>query len=159
MKEETIPMKANELRIGNYVNSSIEEIGILRVSTINNTYINGCDIKFLHPIPLTEEWLIKLGFEKEEPYSWNGNGHDWQPETNRTECVDFVKDEYFIRFERWGYESEEQKQWVWSEQVLFYHNEWYARCKDNQVYANINYVHNLQNLIFCLTGEELTLTP
>ncbi len=59
-------MEANELRIGNYVESSIEEIGMLKVLAIttarNTNYINACDIKFIEPIPLTEEWLLKFGF-------------------------------------------------------------------------------------------------
>jgi len=50
-------MKAQELRIGNYVNDSI---GLITIG------LNG-NIKFAdayHPIPLTEEWLLKLGFDK-----------------------------------------------------------------------------------------------
>jgi hypothetical protein len=49
-------MKASELRIGNYVNDSI---GLITIG------LNG-NIKFAdayHPIPLTEEWLMKFGFE------------------------------------------------------------------------------------------------
>jgi hypothetical protein len=50
-------MKANELRIGNYVNDSI---GLITIG------LNG-NIKFAdayHPIPLTEEWLLKFGFNE-----------------------------------------------------------------------------------------------
>ena len=65
-------MKANELRINNWVLHG----GVIQfVESINNTstgmadcclseHDNGCrDIK---PIPLTEEWLIKFGFEVEK---------------------------------------------------------------------------------------------
>ena len=58
-------MKANELRIGNYVNLTKDNF-----KTVNLYQLEGFDIYKLDesecfdikPIPLTEDWLFKLGF-------------------------------------------------------------------------------------------------
>ena len=60
-------MKANELRIGNYVEYSGELVNIVGI-TEEHPFINMITIDYLEyeeirPIPLTEEWLIKFGFE------------------------------------------------------------------------------------------------
>ena len=67
-------MKASELRIGNYINEV--EDGLIIVNSIDsrehrfyvtdqNGDINGED--FIEPIPLTEEWFVKFGFDS-DPY-------------------------------------------------------------------------------------------
>ena len=59
-------MKATELRIGNFVyeyndsviiNISCWEFEKARLENNQN------ELKWLNPIPLTEEWLVKFGFE------------------------------------------------------------------------------------------------
>jgi hypothetical protein len=55
-------MKANELRIGNY----IHHLG--RVMEVKKTYYVSLILDFCEPIPLTEEWLLKFGFEKSSYY-------------------------------------------------------------------------------------------
>ena len=66
-------MKATELRISNLV-SHIEESNVLVIDSINreSVWVNESpdyhyemDIELISPIPLTEEWLIKLGFTKD----------------------------------------------------------------------------------------------
>ena len=104
-------MKANELRIGNYVNDSI---GLITIG------LNG-NIKFAdayHPIPLTEEWLVKFGFEKTT--KWNNVQH--------TKGILQIRNLY----------------------ILFVKGR-------NQSWINLKHVHQLQNLYFALTGEELTI--
>jgi hypothetical protein len=63
-------MKANELRLGNLIlkNNEIHEISSLffvdlHDGTIRENYNNSYIIE---PIPLTEEWLLKFGFKKNE---------------------------------------------------------------------------------------------
>jgi hypothetical protein len=75
MINETKQMTANELRIGNLVRDKISktEIKIIELTEQSiGTYVvdrnkfplsNGWSIE---PIPLTEEWLLKLGFEKQK---------------------------------------------------------------------------------------------
>lgn len=58
-------MEARELRIGNFVYDAIENIH--QITSIDNVDLGllGCSIelRFAKPIPLTEEWLLKFGFE------------------------------------------------------------------------------------------------
>lgn len=62
-------LKANELRIGNYLNgkqghviiTEIRENNIVKIHDNTSIFHVGTCLK---PIPLTEEWLFKFGFEK-----------------------------------------------------------------------------------------------
>lgn len=68
-------LKANELRIGNYVKhkSQIRKIIELnlrycKTDLINNVNYNSDSLSQyldLQPIPLTEEWIFKFGFQKD----------------------------------------------------------------------------------------------
>ena len=103
-------MKATELRIGNYYLAF--GVDLKQVETLTKDKIL---IDFT-PIPLTEEWLLKLGF-----YKYKGNNSDCFLNGFETAC---------------------------NMTMLFW--------KGNQI-KNIKYVHQLQNLYFALTGEELTI--
>jgi hypothetical protein len=118
-------MKANELRIGNLVCYSedntifkiyaIERDGFSVENQIEATWIECGEFE---PIPLTEEWLKKNGFERK-----GLNGYL----TIFTPCGKGLvfKDNYFI----------------------------FAGVT---IETPIKYVHQLQNLYFALTSEELT---
>lgn len=57
-------MKANELRIGNYVQHQLSgELIIIKAEHIEQLEF-GMDQDILQGIVLNEEWLIKLGFDK-----------------------------------------------------------------------------------------------
>ena len=86
-------IKAEELRIGNLVWDNYG--GIYKVVNINSEgfdYIDAVKPNFkaigryeldsLEPIPLTEEWLVKFGFEQEEI----------QTKSDGTTEIGFVKD-------------------------------------------------------------------
>lgn len=117
-------MKASELRIGNYVKcDSIPEVGILKISVINKDFVNGCNIELIKPIPLTEEWLLKFGFDKWNDYCYcNGK---------------IAVEGLFKKF---------------NESICL------LRCGNDDYVelTNIKHVHQLQNLYFALTNEELT---
>jgi hypothetical protein len=51
-------MRANELRIGNWVKSKTHNVEY-KVTLIEEDY----DYSHTEPIPLTEEWLVKFGFK------------------------------------------------------------------------------------------------
>ena len=140
-------MKVNELRIGNLVKNQkgiIEEIqGIystsvdIEVSTKSYIGLLG-DFK---PIPITEEWLIKFGFEKSE------DGY-WQKESTNQGFV-FWEDDGCVSVP-----------YTWIESVNdLSETSKVAESKVNYCMVNSNggfeYVHQLQNLYFALTTEEL----
>ena len=77
-------MTANELRVGNYFNvlgrdRVLQGVSNTSANTVLYTYyadfIGLLPIKLIHlkPIPLTEEWLLKFGFEKDNGYYFNGS--------------------------------------------------------------------------------------
>jgi len=107
-------MKATQLRIGN-----ITSLGI--VFLINQDVFSVIDSKGdwfkntlteIKPIPLTEEWLIKLGAKKDK-----------------------IDNTYYL-----------------SQLEIMLPN--FFRYKTS-IISRIDYVHQLQNLYFALTGEEL----
>jgi len=113
-------IKANELRIGNII---LDEKGDVVCVTIDTFYWlaecvrNEEDYK---PIPLTEEWLVKLGFEK----------HEF---SNYEYCKGLFNLAHSNKLNPTG---------------MFYEAERGTYLK---------HVHQLQNLYFALTGEELTI--
>ena len=68
-------MKASELRLGNlfieeYSGKIIEVIGLEKNRiTFSGLFLDKWQAK---PIPLTEEWFLKLGFETDNIEWWNG---------------------------------------------------------------------------------------
>lgn len=119
-------MKANELRIGNYVyfHGDVEEINMVDgFGVIGREEQPLCSIDEVEPIPLTEEWLLRFGFE-EEGESFNLNDFS----------IELIGDDG-----RWC--------------TYFFDTYHSVECS----LSLIKYVHQLQNLYFALTGEELIL--
>jgi hypothetical protein len=115
-------MKPAELRIGNLVeyNRNVVECVDVMCDGINTKYIEGINIGFIQPIPLTEEWLLRFGFDRHIKFS-NHNG--------------WLLNGWFINSKNYDF------------MVL----------GSSVVLAKIKHIHQLQNLYFALTGEELTL--
>ncbi len=113
-------MKANELRIGNWIMESdgrIEPVWEIEAILVDNEMsVNDCPVSTIHPIPLTEEWLLRFAF-------------------------------YFIHG---AYMTSGDMYLTYSSL-----NGWFINGNEK---IEIEYVHQLQNLYFALTGEELTLT-
>lgn len=113
-------MKSNELRLGNYilVNNNLQQVVELPLPS-------NCTEENTEPIPLTEEWLVKIGFEKR--YSGYGakgyKGYDF-----------IIEDSFDI--------------------CAFTDGIYYSDCGYK---LKINHIHQLQNLYFALTGEELAI--
>lgn len=122
-------IQANELRIGNLVNVNGETI---EVSDINSLGIDNHygEVKYelseLQPIPLTEDILLKCGFEIEKHY-------DSKYELNHGQYI-FVID--FLTFLKIYIKGVDE--------CLFFDEA-------------VNGFHQLQNLYFALTNEELTI--
>ena len=135
-------MKAEELRIGNCLDGRrgfvvIEEIRkdrcMVKVEDSTSSFIVGGEAPCLTPIPLTEEWLLKLGFSKIV--------FDSDEEGYRVEYrVNLIDDkDYIVVFDDMS--------------VGTYSNGDMAHV----IYPIKQHVHTLQNLYFALTGEELKL--
>jgi hypothetical protein len=69
-------MEVKDLRIGNYIQYKkghlskvdcidiMDEFGTVTVSGLDSKYIDGSySLEHFEPIPLTEEWLIKFGYD------------------------------------------------------------------------------------------------
>jgi len=128
-------LQANELRLGNWVTvnnpeyrpketgipTQVTEVGRSSKGTVIGVEVNNEDfgqfIRFIEPIPLTEDWLLKFGIiENSTSFS------TWDVPTG-------VKE---LRLKKQaGY--------------LFYNG------------LIIEHVHQLQNLYFALTSQELTI--
>lgn len=140
-------IKANELRINNILNYTTAENDILP------TTLGWQDIKWIsedpkgfnlvhYPIPLTEEWLLKFGFETEDAE------------------IDFM--EYSIEYEdnSYIYTICNDGGLNNADKYPFYINlkncgSKYGWQVDSKI--EIKYVHTLQNIHFALTGQELKL--
>jgi len=122
-------MKANELRIGNYVNLIAEghenEPDTFKWD-IDDYEFYLDRMNFIKPIPLKEGWLFKLD-NKIWSFEWYGNRLIYQHKIFKA-----VKIEQ-LPFNKWA----------------FYFNENLIQFK--------SYIHEAQNLYFALTNEELNL--
>ena len=121
-------LKENDLRIGNFIKvisstktfdsfiTQAKGYDIVRIEEKSFTYWN------YEPVILTEEWLLKFGFEK----------------TIGSNESNFTNGVYNLFANSLG-------------EVNFYF------FKEGDWYQKIDYVHQLQNLYFALTGSELTV--
>ena len=125
-------MKANELRIGNYIEykkghqgtaSAIDDQGYVEV---NNSYLKDgvFEITQFRPIPLTEEWLLKFGFVEKDT-NYDGGHHYWQLQDGDVLLTTPFEDATSVDLDGFN--------------------------------ITVEHVHTLQNLYFALTGEELTI--
>jgi len=109
-------MKSTELRIGNLVmckNKTITDFldtVSLNIHHLTDIVEENKEYQY-EPIPLTEEWLVKFGFELQKYDDWT---HYWN---GSIDLHDFTYDGF----------------------------------------VELKHVHQLQNLIHALTGEELTI--
>jgi hypothetical protein len=128
-------MKATELRIGNLVTAVLSDetykidVWALRcIDDGNYQNSNYPKTKVFQPIQLTEEWLLKFGFE------------------DKKTCFNLSKREElghdFGDFAVSKYDDTQMKVWRGDRYIGGCH---------------IQHVHQLQNLYFALTNEELTL--
>ena len=140
-------MKATDLRIGNLVEyngmylpvSSIKSPKPLKDERFANKWLielfDGaswidCTIEEIKPIELTEDWILKMGFEKK---SWFSQGIV-------IECVYYEMNGVIVYLIKSGFEIEIK------------HN-------DDQfnLLRVWKYLHELQNIFKIFTGEELTI--
>ena len=122
-------IKANELRIGNILYSNLTERNFICNSEDIYNLAMDYNANNANYVELTEEWLLKFGFEKDD------TGVDM---FDQDYC-----EWYQIEFPIIG--------------VLCQSSDKSYLFDENTDTLRIKYVHQLQNLYFALTGEELTI--
>lgn len=139
-------IEARELRIGNLVYASLDENDNpepCQVTQLRNRGIvwssdlgpnpkgeNYTSYENVEPIPLTEDWLTKLGFTKIQ------EGDMAHPEIWRiTYCRVLVETNFDLQ-------NRDPCEYRWFE---------------GNTNVPLYYVHDLQNLFFALSGKELTI--
>lgn len=125
-------IKTTELRIGNLINHMGEVVEIDAIDSdgcfniladISGNIASRDDIA--DPIPLTDEWMERLGFE----FLHNGKPRRWCHSETRW-------------FDLSQFGSGEEMAYLNMPSAM-----------------PVQFVHQLQNLFFALTGEELTIKP
>lgn len=132
-------MEAKELRIGNWY----QWAGFSSIGKGQDTIKDGKDIDFLpnhrRGIPLTPEWLLKLGFEKHESENF----------VSSIIMTKKIAESGLKKIVLFNYPKE-----GWSVGFVDYYT---GKEKTETLPTEIKYVHTLQNIFFSLTGQELTL--
>lgn len=122
-------MKANELRLGNYINMNVpisEDGKLIRASVYHIGKLQKMKDAY-YPVTLTEKWLLKFGFK-------NDNSPDY--------FYLELPSGFIIHYT------------PFSRGVSTYDDD---KSQTNQLSMELIYVHQLQNLYFALTGDELQI--
>lgn len=117
-------MQANELRIGNWIKHLKEEETVW--STQSPDGINSMPEGWYEPILITEEWLVK--------FRWKKDNYELHWIENKG-------------IELWTKRCMPKDRWVYDVSI--------GELFKGEHLCYIKYVHQLQNLYFALTGEEL----
>lgn len=128
-------MKANDLRIGNWIRYEDKLVQVVQLSSLmilcqrdENQFLVNHEPEIFQPIELTEDILIKIGFKKNIIY---GSTIEYLPINNDLVSVFCTKEKQNIKI-----------------QIV---------CENatETIVKYIKYIHQLQNAYYCLTGQEL----
>jgi hypothetical protein len=142
-------IRPEELRIGNYIEAgNLYEREALQYKNYDpskeviffQSRIVGEYLKDCSPIPLTPEWLERFGFRRESEFLYTIGHADYSYVATHRSTGGFKDGGYFfgIRYDDWDLDPNTV------------HGFAYA-------INGIQHVHQLQNLFFALTGEDLKL--
>jgi hypothetical protein len=133
-------MKINELRIGNYISPLGRGVTVVEGlctwdGLIQSSNFAERGIEDFEPIPLTEEWLLKFGFEDVD---LNMSGSNWLVKEQKGLWRQAIRIAYSEKSEEWSLTLE-------------------CVSPPTLSIVRLKYVHQLQNLYFALTGNELNI--
>jgi hypothetical protein len=114
---------------------------VLDVKNIEGYITEQCPLKDFEPIPLTEEWLFKLGFKVKDKKSHLNTDIYYIPTFEIDYCL-FYAD---FRLDYGVYVEYTDSPFSEDDEKLY------------PITFGIKYVHQLQNLLYSLTGEELII--
>ncbi len=134
-------IKQKELRIGNYIETKGVDIYSWTVYSIGqmegvHTLINGFRKDIIKPIPLTEEWLLRFGFEYRSNVNDGVIVKEYYLRDSMVKCVESL--------------SKHQFSTVSGKSFAFYKG-------GSFITGHLDYVHQLQNIHFAIFAEELEL--
>ena len=143
-------LQAKDFRIGNFVEYDNR---VFEIDSISNDFPTLNSIEFgvgvvdwnnLQPITLTENWLLDFGFEL----------YDYEPNEESDECPDFIYMSYKI--------NPPNKLYYYTITNTPGDGGYFDFCikvpfAEYVMLNSIQYVHQLQNLYFALSGEELQI--
>jgi hypothetical protein len=139
-------MKASELRIGNLVYEIINNYNeeVVKITSLSDMFIGWSPYRntghhnHIKPIPLTEEWLLKFRFKEVKRYT-----HDYEEKIYSKSIIV-------------GSENHCETLTISMPFKVGFIGDYFSdECYTLNI--DINNVHQLQNLYFALTGEELTV--
>lgn len=147
-------MKTNELRIGNWIKYEDKLVQVVQLSSLmilcqrdENQFLVNCTPKVFQPIELTEEVLVKIGFVKVHKKNIVGFNN-----VNEFILKNDINDNEFVNISYHLFESGNSI-------INIEQGDYYSGIDDNYIYKlNIKYLHELQNIYYCLTGEELEVS-
>lgn len=131
-------MQANELRIGNIVEWNRKPFKVCSISMdIVENELWSKPLQEIHPIPLTEEILTEWCRLDKDPYRQGYTTEVFSMfELSYTELVSYINSECF-------------------QEDCYY--KLTVNCNEYETGCKIKYLHQLQNLYFALSGEELQI--
>ena len=137
-------MKANDLRIGNWVKYEDKLVQVVQLSSLmilcqrdENQFLVNCAPKVFDPIELTEEVLLKIGFKKNK-YDW------WKYFPGRENEISILMTDNYT--------------------IIEYANLFH--CPEDVTEVNYNsrlefprriYIHELQNAYFLISNQEMEI--
>lgn len=176
-------MRAEELKIGNRVLFLGEVVTVECVDNLPERpdmyWLKVKEQPIKHkifqfkPIPLTEERLLKMGFEKKQcitldwkhEYVIKIDGYAWElgfligdyPITNpNIGCLSILQSED-EEFNSVPADLVHKEVWTKEDEVKASSHVEVSKAWRQPIAYGISYLHQLQNLIFALTGQELTI--
>lgn len=138
-------MKANDLRIGNWIKYEDKLVQVVQLSSLmilcqrdENQFLVNCEPKVFQPIELTEELLLKIGFELMNTKNHKGFEMVREIEEDVYEFLVFkiFSDNTLLHMRK-------------SKGGGFEYGEFTKR--------GIKYLHELQNAYFLLTNQEMEI--
>lgn len=154
-------IQANELRIGNY----LKKDGVIVKIDARSIFDIWNESKVYEPIPITEENILRLRRVQSE---------DFQPlefsmtppgkrQTENNFWSNWMNDDYRLHLSpSYDYEKLDGR-FIKSKQIKFWfcwyqsNGQWFLPIKNIRGKNQLKYIHQLQNLFFALSGEELKL--